>query len=453
MNPSQHEQPSAEQPMACRTCARPLNRHLDLGTGKVTYLHPIGVRGTQPPHDPVPVPADEIDPDHVCDFCSDRKIIYVYQVRDVETVLTGANGQLVQHYGSGWSACIDCAHLLERQDLNGLHTRVMRHGLGRAPQAADAVKLFLQAVIDGRRPGRAIATTGRWEPAPPAAPILPKVRDRLTNLLRGPDHLPPDLNHGALRTLLADSFEAAHLYWIDDEFTDMAEHAARSLPATTISATDLPAPHGLVTWAQPVGDRRDVAAGWTTGPDGVHIVGYRSVGAGLEGASLQRLREQVGWLTPRHHRHTTTDDVAISATDPAATLIATWLLIAQKLAEATPSEVDKSIRKAYQRTGRPAPQVRLVRIRGHRTASDATPSAPQQAGDRPGVERQYRWWVRGHWRNQPYGPGRAQRRLIYIDPQLRGPEDKPINASTTVRILGTTRAHSDADENGPAPNC
>jgi hypothetical protein len=451
MNPTQHEQPPAEQPMACRVCARPLNRHLDLATGKVTYLHPIGVHGSQPPHDPVPVPADQIDPDHVCDFCSDRKIIYVFQVQDVETILTGANGQLVQHYGSGWSACIDCAHLLETQDLNGLHARVMRRGLSRAPQAADAVRQFLQTVIDGRRPGRAIATTGRWEPIPPAAPILPKVRDRLTRLLRGPDHLPPNLNHRALRTLLADSLEAAHLYWIDDEFTDMAEHAARSLPATTINTADLPAPHGLITWAQPIGDRRDVAATWTTSPDGVHIVGYRSVGAGIEGVSLQRLREQVGWLTPRYYGKVAAD-ATIDATDATATLAATWLLIAQKLAETTPSEVDRTIRKAYQRSGRPAPQVRLVRIRGTRRTSATSSTPPQQPADKPSVERAYRWWVRGHWRNQPYGPGRTQRRLIYIDPQLRGPEGKPINASTTVRILGTIRTRYDDEKNGPAPN-
>lgn len=127
----------------------------------------------------------------------------------------------------------------------------------------------------------------------------------------------------------------------------------------------------------------------------------------------------------------------IDATSPAGTVIATWLLIAQKLTETTPIDVDKTIRKAYQRAGRPAPDVRLVRIRG--TAPAAAPRTAHQPDDQTSPDCGYRWWVRGHWRNQPYGPGRQQRRLIYLDSHLRGPEDKPIKASTTVRVLGTSR--------------
>jgi hypothetical protein len=54
----------------------------------------------------------------------------------------------------------------------------------------------------------------------------------------------------------------------------------------------------------------------------------------------------------------------------------------------------------------------------------------------PGVHAKVR--RDGYLGVQPFGPGRTQRRLIYIDPQLRGPHDKPIKAGTTVRILGTT---------------
>ncbi len=36
-----------------------------------------------------------------------------------------------------------------------------------------------------------------------------------------------------------------------------------------------------------------------------------------------------------------------------------------------------------------------------------------------------RWVVRGHWRNQPYGPERALRRLTWIEPHWKGPEGAP----------------------------
>lgn len=34
--------------------------------------------------------------------------------------------------------------------------------------------------------------------------------------------------------------------------------------------------------------------------------------------------------------------------------------------------------------------------------------------------------VKGHWKLQPYGPGNSQRKLIWIQPYWRGPEDAPI---------------------------
>jgi hypothetical protein len=34
--------------------------------------------------------------------------------------------------------------------------------------------------------------------------------------------------------------------------------------------------------------------------------------------------------------------------------------------------------------------------------------------------------VCGHWRHQPHGPGNQQRKVIWIEPFWRGPEDKPI---------------------------
>jgi hypothetical protein len=38
--------------------------------------------------------------------------------------------------------------------------------------------------------------------------------------------------------------------------------------------------------------------------------------------------------------------------------------------------------------------------------------------------------VRGHWKHQPHGPGRSERKLIKIDPYWRGPEEAPILART-----------------------
>lgn len=60
-----------------------------------------------------------------------------------------------------------------------------------------------------------------------------------------------------------------------------------------------------------------------------------------------------------------------------------------------------------------------------------------RSGDSDGapVEHDHRWTVRGHWRRQPFGPGRAQRRRIWIDEHVAGPEDKPLRVRTKVQLL------------------
>lgn len=125
----------------------------------------------------------------------------------------------------------------------------------------------------------------------------------------------------------------------------------------------------------------------------------------------------------------------VTCSDPTAPLAATLLLIAQQLAHTTAVPVDDRVRKAYRRRGRHEPEVRLVRIRGSNSTARRAGDDSLAPGGGP-AGREHRWWVRGHWRRQPYGPGRTQRRLIYINPQLRGPQDKPIKATSTVRILG-----------------
>ena len=51
------------------------------------------------------------------------------------------------------------------------------------------------------------------------------------------------------------------------------------------------------------------------------------------------------------------------------------------------------------------------------------------------VEWSHRWLVRGHWRNQWYSSEQTHR-LIYINPHIKGPEDKPLVIHDKVNILG-----------------
>lgn len=108
--------------------------------------------------------------------------------------------------------------------------------------------------------------------------------------------------------------------------------------------------------------------------------------------------------------------------------MALWLLATQEgLSERGEEHLDRSSKRRSERAKVPTGPVRILRLRsGHTGRSDGTPST---------VEWTHRWIVRGHWRNQAYGPGRQQRRPVWIAPHIRGPEDKPLDTREGIRVL------------------
>ncbi|MBB5868530.1 hypothetical protein F4553_001909 [Allocatelliglobosispora scoriae] len=130
---------------------------------------------------------------------------------------------------------------------------------------------------------------------------------------------------------------------------------------------------------------------------------------------------------------------AIDGDDPAAVLLASFLLIAHRLAEAVAVEVDKRVRSAYARAHRPAPEVRLIQLRPTARPHD---SASPTDGSQPSARREpdHRWWVSPFTRLQPCGPGRSQRETVLILPFVNGPRGKPLRASTTVGLLAAPKS-------------
>jgi hypothetical protein len=291
-------------PMACQHCHRPLNTIGD--PAAPAYIHPLHVG--DPGHRPVPVPADRLDTlDRRCDFCGDPHPVWALDAGPVTTILVGQAGGLMHDFGDQWAACTSCEMLAATGDINQLVDRAAAAlDLRRDPAGRHRIAQLHAAFIHTRNPGRTLITTTGWPPTGHTARDLPRIRDRLTNLYRGGDRLPAQLDHPPLRAAIADGLDRAKLYWIDPEFTDLAGHAAAQLPDTVAGPDDPPAADGLIAWARPVWGGTVAAATWTTKPGRqLVIVAYRSIGGGLAGTPLQRLREQVGWLAPpppAHHQ-------------------------------------------------------------------------------------------------------------------------------------------------------
>lgn len=417
---------AAQEEMACQVCLAPLNT---LGIPP-TYVHPAHLATDG--HDPNPVPVSRLDTvRRSCDFCGDPYPTWTLHSGEVTALAVGPTAGLIQNFGHAWAACATCHTHID----DGRHDKLADHaartlGLSDHPQARQRVEELHLAFLDAQLPGRTLITTTAWPATTITAAEVPKVRDRLTRFYRGNNQLPAALGITKTRAEIATGLDRSHLYWIDNDFTELADHAAAQLPDTPISRDALPSTDGLLIWARPLRPRQLAAASWTATNNGLHLVHYRTIGAGLQPRPLQRLREQVGWLAPMSTTRLGEQET-IGNDHPSAALVATWLLITQKAAEVATARPDRAVARAYARMNRPTPEVRIVRIRGRHLPSAQGPST---SGDPQGSQTR-RFWVSGHWRNQAHGPRRSLRRPVYIHPFLKGPDDAPIALSTTVRML------------------
>jgi hypothetical protein len=125
-----------------------------------------------------------------------------------------------------------------------------------------------------------------------------------------------------------------------------------------------------------------------------------------------------------------TDPVALaSMVEDRQVLSALWTLLHQEgIAQQTSHRPERQAVRRTQRAG-VDPKLATVQVvtlrRLHRT--DSAPS-----DDHATREWTHRWLVAGHWRWQPCGPGRRERRLTYVRPHVKGPEDKPLRVPERV---------------------
>jgi hypothetical protein len=123
------------------------------------------------------------------------------------------------------------------------------------------------------------------------------------------------------------------------------------------------------------------------------------------------------------------DEARASMVEDRKVLAALWTLLHQQGIAST--EVRRPQRQAVRRTQRAGikPELADVQVVTLRKL-ERTDSAPSD--EHSAREWSHRWLVAGHWRWQPYGPGRSLRRLTYVRPHVKGPADKPFHTPTRV---------------------
>jgi hypothetical protein len=114
--------------------------------------------------------------------------------------------------------------------------------------------------------------------------------------------------------------------------------------------------------------------------------------------------------------------------DPtSATLLALWRLMQQPIVDLSVLDTPRPLRRQLRRAGLPDQRVTVIELRRRE-------GVPHPEGE--GVDWQHRWIVRGHWRKQPCKvEGEWSHRVIWIDPYVKGPEDKPLIMRDRVNAL------------------
>lgn len=285
-----------------------------------------------------------------------------------------------------------------------------------------------------------------WSP-----PSLPKLRDQTVRQLADPAS-PVRSDAGednqAGLNLATNHLRVADLYWVTADMAALAVSAGSSLAAARWATADRPSPFGLVVFADGVGfiDAGGVevpvdACSWGPSPEGCTIglwLDRRRLVAALAARGAELVIDQVPPLVPirSFDLPVTSEPVPLAdlpdgAPFPViAALAASWLLMTQPtLVEQTTELPAKSVRAAYARASRRAPEVSLVDLRRQYVPSD------RDIDDAPsGRQYRHRWVVSGHWRNQAYGPDRSLRRPTWIPAYVKGPDGAPLLDMERVNV-------------------
>lgn len=260
-------------------------------------------------------------------------------------------------------------------------------------------------------------------------------------------------------------FEDAGLWWVTKEMTAVAMDASQDLPWVNWNEV-LPSESGVIGFAQelpgvhtpeplPLSNWYGVlkppfpvdALGWWRSARGelnIEVIALADrLGGQMQGGPFQQVLtlrldletsehddfRAVSWVSKGSREANAIEGrVRASHTGVRALLATALSLINQPQVSAT-SLLDVGKRDATEiseperATRRPKPtDVLLIDARPPQPAPDEDPS------ETPGrfQARTHRWVVRGHWRNQAYGPGGSLRRQKWIPDHIRGPEGAPL---------------------------
>lgn len=241
---------------------------------------------------------------------------------------------------------------------------------------------------------------------------------------------------------------AAETFAVSEDMQALTDAAQAQLPLSAMSREDLPSEYGFVLLPTSLlpRDKHGLTISnrifvWCVVAGEIHVSAYSDVthqddyqdGRDVAIDPVQALRMgaryllAATWTVPFDRAPTI--ETGTEWTDPAYLsirwLMTFWLLCKQTFGSIEPIHVDRAARRRWERLTHEEPKVRIVRLRRRHA----------QSTGHSDVVWHHSWIVRGHWRQQPYGPGRSLVKAIWIGPYTKGPEDAPLLTTDKVQYL------------------
>jgi len=251
----------------------------------------------------------------------------------------------------------------------------------------------------------------------------------------------------------------ARTYFVTQDMLEVAEHAARSMPAQPMVDTDMPCPTGFVVFerALPMPDVHGkllafVAFSWSIiiDSDGVRGTAWTYYGDATDGRDEYLADMPWQWKVTRLlYIGENSEGFGMGENAPEVTAerygidtervvearvymrrlpLALWALMqSEGVASVTEERADRAARRRLVKSNSPLTgEVSVVRLRRPHHDSDASGESA--------VEWSRRWIVSGHWR-RAWRPSVKAHRLTWIAPFVKGPEDKPLVIPRRVHVL------------------
>jgi hypothetical protein len=288
------------------------------------------------------------------------------------------------------------------------------------------------------------------------------MRDRLASL-RSRRQIYSDITH---RDVISWA-NAAEMFYVTAPMSAVIAQAANAVPPYRLRPDDLPARTGLVVFADPpvatdhvqaLGEHAECSHEghtarcevrgvlWSAGVDPRYgpcvwvnflldtevLLASPHYQSHAPAETLKKMRADLGPFALADTAPLTFgDDPDVKVVnEDVAMILATWLLMGQRISRTTIERPTRQVRRYFERAGRPEPLVRSVTLR--RASSAACQDRAE--GQAPVREYHHQWIVGGHWRNHWY-PSESRHKPVYIADYVKGPEGAPLIGGERVSVL------------------